>query len=109
MRPPRSCGNDAPSTSSTLRVFIKLSAPCIVVRIARPTHADGDFVVFKLLDVVSARILNAAIRVVNQSCCRLALLQCRFERLLSKAAVQLPTDAPAPPRVANRRPGSPQD
>src|SRR6266705_2116008 len=73
----------------------KTLRPGIVPGIAWPTHADCDAGGLQLLHIVSARVLNTAIGVMNQPGCRLTLLQGRLQSLLSHTAVELPADAPS--------------
>jgi hypothetical protein len=47
-----------PSTSSVLRVFMKLSALAFVVGIAGPAHADGDVVIGEALAIFGRGVLG---------------------------------------------------
>ena len=75
--------------------FHETLGPGIVPRIAWPTHADRDAGGFQSCHIISTRILNASIRMMNQSGRRLTLLQGRLQSLLSKHCCQLTADAPS--------------
>ncbi len=72
----------------------KTLGPGIVLGIAWPAHADRDPSSFQPLHVVSTRVLDAPIGMMNQPRLRLTFLQGRLQGLLGNAAVQLPADAP---------------
>ena len=67
----------------------KTLGPGIVPGIARPTHADSDAVGFQPLDVVTTRILNPTIGMVNQPRRRLTFFQGRLQGLQGNATVEL--------------------